>query len=331
MKNKLFRILPAVALCAVLSIGFCACGTPSPAANDADDSGWSIGNASVSDPVESLAVNWSDGAVTIGYHEGDTILVEETCDKPLTEDTTLHWRLEGDTLRIEYSAPGPRVSLGSLNKRLTVLLPESASLTGAAVSVSSADLNLEDLRADQIALSSSSGGVNAVCRADSLAISASSGDITAECTAKTVSISTSSGCITLTQTGSADSVSLDTSSGDVSSVLDRTARLTAETSSGFIDINAAALEEASAESSSGEITLRSGTCPRKLTVDASSGDVTVVVPDTPGFTAEINTGSGDFDSDIALAKSGDTYSCGDGSGSFRIDTSSGNIKLLNAE
>ncbi|MBR2667800.1 MAG: DUF4097 family beta strand repeat protein [Oscillospiraceae bacterium] len=331
MKKLFLRILPAAVLCAVLGAGLCGCGNlPSPDTGDADDRDWSIGNTSISDPVENLAVKWVDGTVTVGCHDGDDILVEETCNKPLTEETTLHWRLDGTTLHVEYGTPGPRVSLTSLNKQLTVLLPKSCALGSAAVSVSSGDVFLEDLQADQLALSASSGSVSAACQADSVAISASSGDITVECKAKTVSISTSSGFITLAQKGAAESVSLDTSSGDITAVLDRAARLEADTSSGFIDVTAADLEDASFHSSSGSMTLRSGTCPRKLTVDTSSGDVTVAVPDTPGFTARIDTSSGDFDSGIALSKNGDTYSCGDGSGSFQIDTSSGNVKLLNA-
>ena len=64
-----------------------------------------------------------------------------------------------------------------------------------------------------------------------------------------------------------------------------------------------------------------------LKLRSTSGNVTVLLPSTPGFDAEIDTTSGDFDSAIALKQEGKRYSCGDGSASLQINTTSGNIRL----
>ena len=311
MKKFLLRIVPAAALCALLGAGLCGCGSSVPIAADTD--GWSVGNAEISDDVENIAVDWTDGSVTVGYHDGNTILIRETCSKPLTEETTLHWRLDDATLRIKYDAPGPDImNISSLNKQLTILLPESHFLQDLTVGSTSGDVILDDLQAGRLDLSLTSGNVDAVCRAKDISISLTSGDIQ------------------LTQKGNAESVSLDSTSGIITASLGTVGTLDAESTSGRIIVEAEALEQASASTTSGGVTVKTGNCPRELSVDCTSGDVTVALADKPGFTARIETTSGSFDSDIALSKSGDVYSCGDGSGSVRIDATSGNVRLLNA-
>ncbi len=310
MKKFLSRILPASALCIALGIFLCGCGGTPPIA---DTDGWSAGNTEISNDVEHIAVDWTDGSVTVGYYDGDAILVEETCGKPLTEETTMHWRLDGDTLRIRYDAPGLDVmNISSLNKQLTILLPESRFLQDLTVDATSGTIILNALLVDRLDLSLTSGDVDAVCSAR---------DISVECT---------SGNIQLTQKGNADTVSLDSTSGDFTASLGVVETLTADSTSGRITVEAEALEQASAETTSGGVTLKTANCPRAINIDCTSGDVTLALSDKPGFTAEIDTTSGDFDSDIPLSKNGDVYLCGDGSGSVSIDVTSGNVQLLNA-
>ena len=59
----------------------------------------------------------------------------------------------------------------------------------------------------------------------------------------------------------------------------------------------------------------------------TSGDVTLKLPEAPGFTCRIDTMPSRFSSDLALEKSGDTYTFGDGSARCFIDTTSGNIRI----
>ena len=46
-----------------------------------------------------------------------------------------------------------------------------------------------------------------------------------------------------------------------------------------------------------------------------------------GFAGKVKIVSGDFSSDLALSKAGNTWSCGDGSAKLEIGTTSGNVKL----
>ena len=62
-----------------------------------------------------------------------------------------------------------------------------------------------------------------------------------------------------------------------------------------------------------------------MDLDASSGDVTLYLPKQSDVKIEVDTSSGDFESDISFSKSGDTYTLGSGDNTISIDTSSGDI------
>jgi hypothetical protein len=48
----------------------------------------------------------------------------------------------------------------------------------------------------------------------------------------------------------------------------------------------------------------------------------------PGITAHFDTTSGKVNYDMPLVKEGSTYTCGDGSGDVKINTTSGNITVV---
>ena len=68
--------------------------------------------------------------------------------------------------------------------------------------------------------------------------------------------------------------------------------------------------------------------PRKLNLDAMSGDLTVVLPEDSGFYLEVDTVSGSFDSDFDFTVKGDHYEHGDGNCKIMISAVSGDISIL---
>ena len=68
-----------------------------------------------------------------------------------------------------------------------------------------------------------------------------------------------------------------------------------------------------------------------LRVSTTSGSVTAALAAEPGFTANINSVSGDLNTAMSLTKTGNTYTCGDGAARVDISTVSGNIYLAAAE
>ena len=68
--------------------------------------------------------------------------------------------------------------------------------------------------------------------------------------------------------------------------------------------------------------------PRKLNLDAMSGDVELVLPENSGFYLELDTVSGAFDSDFDFHTMGAHYECGDGACKIKVSGMSGDVSIL---
>ena len=64
-----------------------------------------------------------------------------------------------------------------------------------------------------------------------------------------------------------------------------------------------------------------------LDLDATSGDITLKLPNAPGFTLDLDARPSHLNSALALEKNGSKYTYGDGSARLRIETTSGNIRI----
>lgn len=286
------------------------------------------GDTEITSPVENLEVVWTEGTVNIEFHSGSGVTISETAKKALTDDTRLHWWLDGTTLRIQYAKSGLRIT-GNLDKTLTVSLPEGLVLGTAVIRGTSADLNISALAAEDMTLASTSGDIRALVAAkklkgsstsgnidlkqrggsESVIVEATSGNVTASVEdAKDVRVSSTSGSVALTQSGDADSVKADTTSGNISAENVKAGKAEFSSTSGDINVRLNAFHT--------------------LAVSSTSGAVTAALPANPGFACKVSTASGSFNSDLALVKNGNTYTCGDASGNAEIKTTSGNIRLL---
>ena len=294
----------------------------------ADAAQYAVGGAELDGRVENLDIEWTDGSVTIEYRAQDGVSFSETAPKPIPEDGALRWWLDGATLRIRYAKSG-FFTLKSLNKALTVTLPEDLELGELKLDATAADVNASGLRAKDVAMSLTSGNLSLAQagEADSVSLSSTSGDLRAELEeAKTVAVSTTAGAIGLSHAGEADAVALSSTSGDIVASLRSADSVAANATAGSIAIEADSAKSADIETSSGNISVRLGAF-EKLQIEATAGKVTAVLPEEPGFTAEIDTTAGDFESAIALRQEGKRYACGDGSASVRIETTAGDVHL----
>ena len=100
--------------------------------------------------------------------------------------------------------------------------------------------------------------------------------------------------------------------------------------SGNICPDIASADQAEISSTSGSIQGRIAAF-GNLKAGATSGNITVKLPAAPGLTCKISTAGGSFSSGLALTKEGDTYTCGDGSSRCEISTTSGDIRLEQAD
>ncbi len=103
------------------------------------------------------------------------------------------------------------------------------------------------------------------------------------------------------------------------------------TVSGDVDL-AGSFRQVTGSSTSGDYDLVLQSCPAKLDLGTTSGDVEIELPRGTGFTLQYDTVSGELESDFAMKRSGDTsFICGNGGGSIHAETTSGDLLLEYAD
>lgn len=269
---------------------------------------YAVGGTTLDGKVKNLDIHWTAGAVAIAYHAQDTVVIDETAKDPISDDDTLRWYMDGDTLRIQY-AKSDFSKVRHPYKALTVTLPEGTELDSLAIDATSARIDVPDLHAGEAVIDVNSGSID------------------------------------FKMTGAAKRVTLSSTSGAIRANLADLGALSVETTSGNVQAAFASVDEASVSVTSGDIAIQGGSAKRAkiditsgkvdvalkafdaLTIDSTSGNVTATLPSKPGYQADIDTTGGKFDYAVPLTRQGDGYTCGDGSASLRISTTSGNILL----
>lgn len=324
MKNNMMLKALAV-LCAVVLL--CAAGMKLLPLAHAEQ--YHVGDAEISADVKELKINWTSGTVRISYHSGNTILISEKTTGMISEDMRMRWLLDGDTLVIEYDKPGFHLySLLPHDKVLTVTLPEGLTLEKAYISATSADLDVPALYADSVKLESTSGDIRAAVNARTIEGKMTSGDMELLVMngAEEIKLKSTSGKITLESKGAVEKNSIETTSGGIWTAMKQTGEFKAGSTSGAVNAVLGSAKKTEIKSTSGNVTAEF-TDLEKLEIRTTSGDVKAYLPEKPGFTAKIETTSGDFTYDLPLAKDGKAYIAGDGSAKVEIHTTSGDVKF----
>lgn len=271
---------------------------------------YSIGEAEITGKIENMEIDWISGNVQIISYSGSTFLLSEKAESRLPDELRVHWWLEGTTLHVKFAAPKAKLTgIDTGHKELTLTVPESLSLQDVAIRSTSAEIDADGLTAE------------------TLTVSTASGDIGIGCTANAINLSSTSGTIQLTQKGKADEISINTTSGKITAALDQADKVELTSISGKINAAAASVDSLSAGSTSGAVSCELAAAPSACKLQAVSGRVTLILPDDSGFTAKVSTSSGDFTSDFALKRDGNSYLCGSGSSNIAVDTTSGDISI----
>ena len=267
---------------------------------------YTSGDTEITDGIKNLDINWTSGRVNIAYHSGNTVILQESAKRALSDDEKMQWWVDGDTLRVQFNKPGIRLSMPE--KELTVTLPAGTELEQAGIHTTSGTIDIPEMKAKVMILDATSGDIRVTAETRNAEVNATSGDQTVRLT------------------GEADTVRLNSTSGSISAEAEKAAIIEVASTSGSIGITAEESRETKANSTSGNIHVSLGKM-EKLSIGATSGSVTAKLPQNPGFTAKVDTTSGDFSYGIALTREGDRYVCGDGSGQAVISTTSGNVRL----
>jgi lia operon protein LiaG len=149
-----------------------------------------------------------------------------------------------------------------------------------------------------------------------------------------LSIDTGSGAVSASDVRG-EQVSIETGSGEVTTRDVRTSQLSVETGSGDIRASNLVAGQLSLETGSGAVTADMSGEVWNVNVETGSGDITLRVPPTLGAEVDIETSSGEIETDFEVAVTRHardhlTGRIGDGRGKIEIETGSGGIKLLRA-
>jgi DUF4097 and DUF4098 domain-containing protein YvlB len=129
------------------------------------------------------------------------------------------------------------------------------------------------------------------------------------------------------------SLSIDTGSGDVTGTDLDANELSVDTGSGEIRLSGVVSPDLSLETGSGRITAELRRDVTSLRAETGSGDIAIRAPASLGAEVEIETSSGDIETDFPLqvTRHGRDHmvgTIGDGKGTIAIETGSGGIRLL---
>jgi lia operon protein LiaG len=234
----------------------------------------------------------------------------------------------------EHRNEGRRVTISSggggldahADLRITVPMGKQFSLYLAVGKVSvtnvEGDLNI-DAASAPVTTSNTRGELNIDVGSGPVQVSNSRGDL---------SVDTGSGSVSLTDVRG-ENVSVDTGSGEVSGTGVRSASLDVDTGSGDIQLASIIVPQLKLETGSGAVTADVSGELWSVAVETGSGDITLKVPPTIGAEVDIETSSGDIETDFEVAvtrhaRDHMTGRIGDGRGKIDIETGSGGIKLV---
>jgi lia operon protein LiaG len=213
-----------------------------------------------------------------------------------------------------------------------------------------ADLRVTVPMGKQVAVYLAVGKVSITNVEGDLTIDAASAPVTSSNTRGDLDIDVGSGAVQVTEsrgdlsidTGSGavacsnvrgESISVETGSGEVTASEVRSNQLSIETGSGDIRVTGLISPQVKLETGSGAVTADIGGEVWDIGVQTGSGDITLKVPPTLGAEVDIETSSGEIETDFEVAvtrhaRDHMTGRIGDGRGKIDIETGSGGIKLV---
>jgi DUF4097 and DUF4098 domain-containing protein YvlB len=184
----------------------------------------------------------------------------------------------------------------------------------------------------EILVDSHSAPVTATGVKGSLGVDVGSGDVRATGGEGELSVDTGSGSVEVTAFRG-DELSIDTGSGQVSGSQLSARSIHVDTGSGDIELTAVTCPEVALETGSGSIATEVRGPVRDLALETGSGDISVRAPASLAGEVEIETASGEIETDFPIqvtrhARDHVVGRIGDGVGRVAIETGSGDVRLL---
>jgi lia operon protein LiaG len=184
----------------------------------------------------------------------------------------------------------------------------------------------------EIQVDSHSAPVTATGVKGTFAVDVGSGDVRVTGGEGTLSVDTGSGSVEVSGFRG-DELSIDTGSGQVSGSQLNAKSIQVDTGSGDLELTAVTCPELTLQTGSGTISTEVRGPVRDLALETGSGDISVRAPASLAGEVEIETASGEIETDFPIqvtrhARDHMVGRIGDGVGRVAIETGSGDVKLL---
>jgi DUF4097 and DUF4098 domain-containing protein YvlB len=184
----------------------------------------------------------------------------------------------------------------------------------------------------EIVVDSHSAPVTATAPRGSFDVDVGSGDVRVTGGEGTLNVDTGSGSVEVTGFRG-DELSIDTGSGQVSGSELNARSIHVDTGSGDIEFTAVTCPELALDTGSGSISTEVRGPVRDLALETGSGDISVRAPASLAGEVEIETASGEIETDFPIqvtrhARDHVVGRIGDGVGRVAIETGSGDVRLL---
>ena len=142
------------------------------------------------DDIESISVNWSAGKVSVVSYDGDDILIEETAEEEIDEDTCLRYKTDEGEKELTIDCCRSEVSIqfsaeDHMEKELIVKVPKrlAKAIDVLSLSSDSSAFTVNGIAAEAVSVSTVSGDFRAkAIKCDSIDMYTDSGDMNARFT-----------------------------------------------------------------------------------------------------------------------------------------------------
>lgn len=261
-----------------------------------DEEDYNRGNFTTADDISTFQIYWISGNVDLSFYNGSVIKAEESSDYDIEEDNRMRYRVKNGVLTIHPRKPGMLFQFGRRNeKRLILQIPQSlaGNISLIAIDSVSARINLQDLSADKFRLTNVSGDV-------------------------------------FLRNSDFESIDIENVSGEIKCNDIITDSLKMDTVSGQCDF-VGSVKKIDFDSTSGDIDIDSSVFPREIDTDTVSGSASFKIPIGDGFTADLDSLSGELDCNVPLVSSKKFFKYGDGSAKYDFESVSGDVTIRISE
>lgn len=215
--KRLLPIILVLSLAIAACLALAACGDLyNYQCSYANADAYTVASSGSATAIENIDIDWYNGSVVVKTVEagGKLSFKEITEGEETTDDTTMHYLVDGNTLRIRYCVSG-KISLGKLKKYLYVDVPANLTLKKVEVANVSGDISISGVTAKEVDVDNVSGATRIECFANSIKVDTVSGVAYVESDADKIDLDTVSGAATIICRTTPSKLNVDTTSGDV--------------------------------------------------------------------------------------------------------------------